>query len=149
MYELKLEIAHLKFRDSNSALCVVMEFELGNLPKFRAKSTMCYFGLAYSLSCSVPNWLESPRAYSFRLIDRTELDMAERPHDPEEAVACLKICKCFHIFKKFKNKNFKKFVKNSKKINFLKKSKIGRKNYKYKNFQKINNFENRKNIKVS
>jgi hypothetical protein len=47
MYELGLEIVHLKFRGPNSAVWMAMEFECGNWPKFRAKSTMCYFGFAY------------------------------------------------------------------------------------------------------
>jgi hypothetical protein len=47
MYELGLGIAHLEFRGPNSAVWVAMEFEFGNWPKFRAKSTMCYSGLAY------------------------------------------------------------------------------------------------------
>jgi hypothetical protein len=47
MYELWLGIAHLKFRGPNSAVWMAMEFECGNWPKFRAKSTMCYFGLPY------------------------------------------------------------------------------------------------------
>jgi hypothetical protein len=33
----------------------------------------------------------SPSVPLRRLIDRIELDMAERPHDPEEAAVCLKI----------------------------------------------------------
>jgi hypothetical protein len=47
MYELGLGIAHLEYRSLNSAVWMAMEFEYGNWPKFRAKSTMCYFGLAY------------------------------------------------------------------------------------------------------
>jgi hypothetical protein len=47
IYELGLEIAHLEFRGPNSAVWMVIEFECGNWLKFRAKSTMCYFGLAY------------------------------------------------------------------------------------------------------
>jgi hypothetical protein len=47
MYELGLGIAHLEFRGSNSAVWMAMEFECENWLKFRAKSTMCYFGLAY------------------------------------------------------------------------------------------------------
>jgi hypothetical protein len=47
MYELELGIAHLEFRGPNSAAWVAMEFEFGNCPKFQAKSTMCYFGLAH------------------------------------------------------------------------------------------------------
>jgi hypothetical protein len=47
MYELGLGIAHLEFRGPNSAVWMALEFECGNWPKFRAKSTMCYFGLAY------------------------------------------------------------------------------------------------------
>jgi hypothetical protein len=47
MYELRLGIAHLEFRGPNSAVWMAMEFECGNWLKFRAKSTMCYFGLAY------------------------------------------------------------------------------------------------------
>jgi hypothetical protein len=47
MYELGLRIAHLEFRGPNSTVWMAMEFECGNWPKFRAKSTMCYFGHAY------------------------------------------------------------------------------------------------------
>jgi hypothetical protein len=47
MYELGLGIAHLKFGSPNSAVWVVMEFKFGIWPKFQAKSTMCYFGLAH------------------------------------------------------------------------------------------------------
>jgi hypothetical protein len=47
MYELGLGIVHLEFRGPNSAVWVATEFEFGNWPKFRAKSTMCYFGLAH------------------------------------------------------------------------------------------------------
>jgi hypothetical protein len=47
MYELGLGIAHLEFRGPNSDVWMAMEFECGNWPKFRAKSTMCYIGHAY------------------------------------------------------------------------------------------------------
>jgi hypothetical protein len=47
MYQLGLGIAHLEFRGLNYAVWVAMEFECENWPKFRAKSTMCYFGIAY------------------------------------------------------------------------------------------------------
>jgi hypothetical protein len=47
MYELGLGIAHLEFRGLNFAVWMAMEFECGNWLKFQAKSTMCYFGLAY------------------------------------------------------------------------------------------------------
>jgi hypothetical protein len=47
MYELVLGIAHLEFGGLNSAVWVVMEFKFENWLKFRAKSTMCYFGLAH------------------------------------------------------------------------------------------------------
>jgi hypothetical protein len=38
MYELRLGIAHLKFRGLNFAVWVAMEFEFGNWLKFQAKS---------------------------------------------------------------------------------------------------------------
>jgi hypothetical protein len=47
MYELGFGIAHLEFRGPNFAVWVTIEFEFENWPKFRAKSTMCYFGLAH------------------------------------------------------------------------------------------------------
>jgi aminopeptidase N len=47
MYELGLEMANLEFEGPNSAVWMVMEFKFGNWPKFRAKSTMCYFGLLH------------------------------------------------------------------------------------------------------
>jgi hypothetical protein len=47
MYELGLGIAHLEFKGPNSTVWMAIEFECGNWPKFRAKSTMCYFDLAY------------------------------------------------------------------------------------------------------
>jgi hypothetical protein len=53
MYELGLGIAHLKFRGPNSVVWMAMKFECGNRQKFRAKSTMCYFGLAYFRAASL------------------------------------------------------------------------------------------------
>jgi hypothetical protein len=47
MYELGLGIAYLEFRGPNSTVWMAIEFECGNWLKFRAKSVMCYFGLAY------------------------------------------------------------------------------------------------------
>jgi hypothetical protein len=46
-HEVRLGIAYLEFRGPNSAVWMVLEFECGNWPKFRAKSIMCYFGIAY------------------------------------------------------------------------------------------------------
>jgi hypothetical protein len=47
MYELGLGISHLKFSGPNFVVWVAMKFKFGNWPKFRVKSTMCYFGLAH------------------------------------------------------------------------------------------------------
>jgi hypothetical protein len=47
MYELGFGISHLEFRGPNFVVWVAMEFEFGNRPKFQAKSTVCYFGLAH------------------------------------------------------------------------------------------------------
>jgi hypothetical protein len=53
IYELGLGIAYLEFRVLNFAVWVVMEFEFENWPKFRAKSTICYFGLAHFRAASL------------------------------------------------------------------------------------------------
>jgi hypothetical protein len=91
MYELGLGIVYLEFRGMNSAVWMAMEFERGNWPKFRAKSTMCYFGLAYF------------RAAPLR-IGRNCKNLEE-----------IKNCQKFKNFKNFnKIKKSKKFTKNQK-----------------------------------
>jgi hypothetical protein len=117
MYELGLGIVHLKFRGQiplfgwplNLSLetgqnsepnppCVIPASHISELPCSELAG----------ISSSVPLWC---------LIDRTELDMAERPHDLEEAAASLKIWKYFQNFKNsknnktFKTENFKNFKK--------------------------------------